>query len=105
MFINRYELAKCICQIPSELGIWCLSPKLPYTTIVDVNHCHDNALWPKTFSNILKHFHTSEKMTSLRVPPGVYFDVLRQSHCPLINKEPVCVRPPEPYIGRQRRPP
>ena len=27
----------------------------------------------------------------LRVPLGVDFDVLRQSHCPLINKEPICV--------------
>ncbi len=27
----------------------------------------------------------------LRVPQGVDFDVLRQSHCPLINKDPVCV--------------
>ncbi len=34
----------------------------------------------------------------LRVPPGVDFDVLTQSHCPLINKEPVCVRPPKPYF-------
>ena len=35
----------------------------------------------------------------LRVPPGVDFDISRQSHCPLINKEPVCVRPPKPYMA------
>ncbi len=33
---------------------------------------------------------------SLGGPPGVHFDVFRQSHCPLITKEPVCVRPPKP---------
>ncbi len=26
-------------------------------------------------------------LVALRVRPGVDFDVLRQSHCPLINKE------------------
>ena len=45
-------------------------------------------------------------LCALRVPPGVYFDVLRQSHCPLIFKEPHCplifkepVRPPKPYMA------
>ena len=31
---------------------------------------------------------------NLRVPPGVNSDVLRQYQCPLIYKEPVCLRPP-----------
>ena len=38
------------------------------------------------------------KRPHLRVPQGVEFDVLRQFHCPSINKEPVCTRPPNPYI-------
>ncbi len=35
----------------------------------------------------------------LRVPQGVNFDVLRQYHCPLIYKEPVCVRPTKLYMA------
>ncbi len=42
---------------------------------------------------------SNKNYLALRVPSGVDFGVLRQSHCLLINKEPVCVRPPKPYMA------
>ena len=63
-----------------------------------VEHSHSMNCWDKgavIYLGILRFKGTS----TLRVPPGVDFDVLRQSHCPLINREPVCVRPPKPYMA------